>query len=126
METVYRVNGIIFETEQEAQKYEDKHKKIQSEINENINKIRDIRNNLKYTIVQEYQELKLDFAKCRCDNYSDYSDKCLAHLCTCDILDKIYPDKIYDQYICQYHTNLYMRNKGCFHCRSTDCSKWSC
>ena len=64
----------------------------------------------------------MSFDKCNCGN-QDYSSKCLLHMCTRNILDKKFPEKEYNTLICDYHTNHYFRNKGCYWCKSSDCSR---
>lgn len=51
--------------------------------------------------------------KCNCYPIG-FSSECLVHLCTCDAG------------ICDRHTSLYFKNKGCFWCGYTDCSKYGC
>jgi hypothetical protein len=83
---------------------------------------RDIRDKVK----ELYERDKIDLEACNCGKIGDYSEVCTKHLCTCNTFNDKFADKVYDRYICDYHTNLEFRNKGCFWCRSRDCSKFYC
>ncbi len=57
--------------------------------------------------IQEYEK------KCSCKG-NMYSSTCRVHKCTCESGK------------CNRHTNLYFKNKGCYWCNYTDCSKYGC
>jgi len=124
-ELCYRVGGKIFDTADEAEDYIQKAKKIEDAIETTIKLIQEKKKERKTQIEREYEGLGLSFDQCRC-KWGDYSENCLKHLCTCDLLDGAYPEKEYNIYVCNYHTNAHFRNKGCYWCRLRDCSKWEC
>lgn len=124
-ELCYRVNGTIFSTLSEAQTYCDGFNNNQKTYDENIQYIKLKKEERRKKNELTYTQLGMPFDECRCAG-ADYSANCLKHMCTCDILDKQFPDEKYDRYVCDYHTNTSHRNKGCYWCRSSDCGKWMC
>ena len=105
---VYKLpDGRIFENYDDAMT-ELKNDDMLKYINESDDdKLIEIKNKL----IEYYKLNNIDLQKCNCLNSK--SDKCLLHYCTCPLK-------------CNRHTNLYFKNKGCYWCNYTDCSKYGC
>ena len=80
---------------------------------------------IKKKVIASYDQTATPYDQCNCEKGEDYSTKCLEHLCSCH-LEKEYPGKKYEKHVCDYHTNVLFKNKGCFWCRHSDCGRWYC
>jgi hypothetical protein len=120
IQIVYRCGNQIFESKKDAEAY------LASKETDKITFQQTLTN-----ISDEIQHLTAELEgpqgkECRCNMGQSCSESCPVHLCTCDTIGKRYPQKEYDHYVCKHHTNTYFRNKGCFWCANTDCSKNGC
>lgn len=127
IEHVYRVGDKIFETREKAEKHiSSLHATAleEDQIEKNIQTILLERQIIREKLIEKYKENNTPQEKCQCN--LSYSETCLVHFCTCEEFDKKFSEKSYDHYICSHHKNLHFRNKGCFWCHHTDCSKYGC
>ena len=125
VKTAFKVDDKYFDDIEEAKLYSNKLENQKTQLQKDLQHIVDIKENSRKLIRELYQKNNFDPNTCNCDTGRDYSDKCIKHLCTCNIL-KQFSDGKYDHYICDYHTNLAFRNTGCYWCRHRDCSKFFC
>ena len=121
----YRVGKKIFDSLDEANKCCKAQSNDPTIFEQNKNFILAKKSEIRKQIENTYTQSGMPFDKCNCGN-QEYSNKCLVHMCTCDILDKQFPEEKYKSFVCDYHTNQYFKNKGCFWCRHSDCSRWYC
>ena len=124
VQSCYKVGGSIFNTLEEATNYSSKLKDESRIKEENITNILRLKTNKKEALELKYDNLGIKHEVCRCE-HKDYSSDCLRHLCTCEI-EKDYPQEEYRRYVCNHHTNIGFKNKGCFYCRHSDCSMYNC
>lgn len=121
----YRVGEKIFDTIEDAQQCCDQQNSQRNTTDTKVELINQFKKNLVEKISKYYTQHNIQTNQCNCDGRY-YSDNCLLHLCTCDLFDKLFPEKEFDQLVCNYHTNVGFRNKGCYWCKNSDCSKNHC